>query len=477
MADYIYIAVGQGYINGSWVDAQSGKTFDVISPIDQKVMAQVPDMGLVDTQKAIAAAKAAFPAWRRKTNKERSILLRHWNNTILEHQEQLAELVAMEMGKPLAEARGEVVYAANFVEWFAEEAKRIYGDIIPGPAPGKRIHVTKQPIGVCALITPWNFPIGMGARKIAPALAAGCTVILKPSEEAPLCSLYMAALAEKSGIPPGVINVVTGSRDSSQEIGLELTTNTDVAKVSFTGSTKVGKILLKQGASTLKRVTLELGGNAPFIVCDDADLELALKGVMASKFRNTGQTCVCANRIYVQEGVYAQFKDMLVSAVKKLKVGNPLDLDTTQGPLVNEGGLRKVKEHVEDAVAKGAKVMIGGKPHPFGPLYYQPTVLCDVTGAMLVTKQETFGPVAPLIEFKTVYEAVQLANKVNVGLAGYVYTRDLDQAHYVSEALEVGMVGVNDGIVSTEVAPFGGWKESGLGREGSKYGMDAYLEV
>eukprot|EP00123_Amoebidium_parasiticum_P015162 comp22818_c0_seq1/m.35829 comp22818_c0_seq1/g.35829 ORF comp22818_c0_seq1/g.35829 comp22818_c0_seq1/m.35829 type:complete len:525 (-) comp22818_c0_seq1:217-1791(-) len=468
---------GKSYINGQWVGAKSGAVFGVVNPATNETLIDVPDMGGEETRDAIAAAKNAFPAWRKKTAKERSVLLRAWFDAIMANKEELAKLITQEMGKPLDEARGEVVYGASFVEWFAEEAKRAYGDVIPGNAPGKRIAVIKQPIGVCGLITPWNFPIGMATRKIAPALAAGCTVVVKPSEDAPLTTLAVAALAEKVGIPAGVINIITGSRKNVADIGKELTTHPDVAKVSFTGSTAVGKLLLAQGASTVKRITLELGGNAPFIVFDDAYLDAAVKGLMASKFRNTGQTCVCANRIYVQEGVYAQFAEKLVAAVQQLKVGNGMESGVTQGPLINAAALSKVESHVKDATSKGARVLIGGKPHSNGGLFYEPTVLADITPEMAVNTQETFGPVAPLIPFKTEEEVIKKANAVSVGLAGYFYSQNLRRAYRVAEALEVGMVGINDGIISTEVAPFGGWKESGLGREGSKYGMDAYMEI
>jgi len=464
----------QCYVDGAWIDADSGATIEVTNPATNEVLGTVPRLGRDETARAVEAANRAWPAWRSKTGKERANLLRAWYNLIMENQEDLAVLMTLEQGKPLAEAKGEVVYGASFVEWFAEEAKRIYGDTIPQHQPDKRIVVIKQPVGVVAAITPWNFPNAMITRKCAPALAAGCPVVIKPATMTPYSAFALAELAERAGIPAGVINVLTGS---SSEIGGELTSNPIVRKLSFTGSTEVGKILLEQCAGTVKKVSMELGGNAPFIVFDDADLDAAVEGAMMSKFRNTGQTCVCANRLLVQDGVYEAFAEKLAKAVGTLKVGFGLEEGVNQGPLIDVAALEKVEEHVADATAKGAKVAAGGARHERGGTFYQPTILTGVTTDMKVTREETFGPVAPLFRFKTEEEAIAMANDTEFGLASYFYARDLGRVWRVGEALESGIVGINTGIISTEVAPFGGVKESGMGREGSKYGMDDFLEI
>jgi succinate-semialdehyde dehydrogenase/glutarate-semialdehyde dehydrogenase len=430
--------------------------------------------GAAEATQAIAAAERAFPAWRSLTAKERSARVKRWGELMLEHRDALAALLTREQGKPLAEARGEVGYAASFFEWFAEEAKRAYGDVIPSPNPNAKIIVTREPVGVVAAITPWNFPLAMITRKAGPALAAGCTMVLKPSEETPLSALALAVLAEKAGIPPGVFNVVSGD---AVAIGGALTESDVVRKLSFTGSTGVGKLLAKQSADTLKKLSLELGGNAPFIVFDDADLDAAVQGAMASKFRNTGQTCVCVNRFYVQDGIYDAFTLALAQAARTMRVGNALQGDVEQGPLINQAALTKVEAHVADALQKGAKVLAGAKPHALGGTFYEPTVLVDATSSMLIAQEETFGPVAACFRFKTEDEVVAAANATPFGLSAYFYTRDLARAWRVGEALESGMVGINEGILSTEVAPFGGVKQSGLGREGSKYGLDEYTEL
>jgi len=431
-------------------------------------------MGAEDTKKAIAAAEAAWPAWRAKTGKERSAILRKWNDLILANLDDLALILTSEMGKPLAESKGEVTIGAAYVEWFAEEAKRIYGDTIPTPWPDRRIVVVKQPVGVCAAITPWNFPHSMITRKVAPGLAAGCTVILKPAEQTPYSALALAELAERAGFPKGVLNIITGDAPA---IGGELCANPAVRKISFTGSTEVGRLLMKQAAPTIKKISLELGGNAPFIVFDDADVDAAVEGAIVSKYRNTGQTCVCANRLFVQDGIYDKFAAKLAEKVKAFKVGAGTDAGVVQGPLIDAAALAKVEEHVADAVAGGAKAVTGGKRHSLGGTYYEPTVLAGVTPKMRIFREETFGPVAPLFRFKTDDEVVELANHTEYGLAAYFYTRDVGRAWRVAEQLEYGMVGVNTGLVTTEVAPFGGVKQSGLGREGSKYGCDEFVEV
>ncbi len=464
----------QAYIDGAWVDADSGDTIDVSNPANGEVLGTVPKLGRDETRRAIEAADRAWPAWRAKTAKERAAILRKWFDLILENQEDLALLMTLEQGKPLAEAKGEIVYGASFVEWFAEESKRVYGDIIPQAQPDKRIVVIKQPVGVVAAITPWNFPNAMITRKCAPALAAGCPVVIKPATATPYSAYALAELADRAGLPPGVLNIVTGA---SGAIGGELTGNPTVRKLSFTGSTAVGKLLMKQCAETVKKVSMELGGNAPFLVFDDADLDAAVEGAMMSKFRNTGQTCVCANRILVQDSVYDAFAAKLTKAVAGLKVGYGLDDGVTQGPLIDQAALAKVVEHLSDATAKGSRVVTGGARHERGGTFFQPTVLTEVTTDMKVTQEETFGPLAPLFRFKTDEEAIALANDTEFGLAAYFYARDLGRVWRVAEALETGIVGINTGIISTEVAPFGGVKESGFGREGSKYGIDDFLEI
>ncbi|MGY3323917.1 NAD-dependent succinate-semialdehyde dehydrogenase [Pseudomonas fluorescens] len=464
----------QAYINGQWIEADDGNRFQVTNPANGEVIAEVSSLGQAETARAIAAAQAALPAWRGKTAKERSTILRKWFDLIMVNQEDLARLLSLEQGKPLAESRGEIAYGASFIEWFAEEAKRIYGDVIPHDKQGRRLVVIKQAIGVVAAITPWNFPNAMITRKVGPALAAGCTVVVKPASETPLSALALAELGERAGIPAGVLNIVTGNR--AREIGAELTGNPSVQKVSFTGSTGIGKILMAQCAETIKKVSLELGGNAPFIVFDDADLDAAVEGAMGSKFRNSGQTCVCTNRILVQNSVYDEFTRRLVIAVNQLKVG-AADMDNAQqGPLINDKAVAKIEEHISDALANGATLLAGGKTHALGGNFFQPTVLGEVTSEMLVARDETFGPLAPVFRFETEAEAISMANDTEFGLASYLYTRDLGRAWRVSEALEYGMVGVNEGLISTEVAPFGGIKQSGLGREGSKYGIDDYIE-
>lgn len=464
----------QAYIDGAWVDAQGGNTFDVTNPADGALLGTVPEMGRSETAQAIAAADAALPAWRAKTAKERAGLLKKWFDLVMENQHDLATLMTAEQGKPFAESMGEIVYGASFIEWFAEEAKRIYGETIPTNAPDRRIQVIKQPIGVIASITPWNFPNAMITRKCAPAMAAGCTVVAKPAEDTPYSALALAELAERAGIPKGVFNVVTGI---PKEIGTEITANPTVRKVSFTGSTAVGKLLMKQSAETVKKMSLELGGNAPFIVFDDADLDEAIKGVMASKYRNTGQTCVCANRIYVQDAVYDAFTAKLATAVKAMKVGQGFEDGVAQGPLINQAAIEKVERLVADAVAKGAKVAVGGKRHELGGTFYTPTILTDVTNDMDCANEEIFGPVAPLYRFADEADVISKANDTECGLAAYFYARDVGRVYRVAEALEYGIVGINEGIISTEVAPFGGVKESGLGREGGKYGIEEFVEV
>ncbi|WP_322102376.1 NAD-dependent succinate-semialdehyde dehydrogenase [Paraburkholderia sp. J41] len=460
------------YIDGAW--RTGAATYAVRNPATGEVIAQVAKGGAEETSEAIAAAQRAFPAWRTLTAKERGARVKRWGELMLQHRDALAELLSREQGKPLAEARGEVAYAASFLEWFAEEAKRSYGDVIPSPKPHSRIVVTREPVGVVAAITPWNFPLAMITRKAGPALAAGCTMVLKPSEETPLSAFALAVLAEQAGVPAGVFNVVSGD---AVAIGNALTESPVVRKLSFTGSTRVGKLLARQSADTLKKLSLELGGNAPFIVFDDADLEAAVQGAIASKFRNTGQTCVCVNRFYVQDGIYDAFTQALTKAVRELRVGNALKGEFDQGPLINEAALAKVEAHVADAQRHGAQVLTGGKRHALGGTFYEPTVIGGATREMLVADEETFGPVAACFRFGTEQEVIALANDTPYGLSAYFYTRDLGRAWRVSEALESGMVGVNDGIISTEVAPFGGVKQSGLGREGSKYGLDEYLEL
>ncbi len=464
----------QCYINGAWTDADSGDSIDVTNPATGEKLGTVPKMGAAETKRAIEAANAAWPAWRAKTAKERAQILRKWFDLMMANQDDLGTLMTAEQGKPLAEAKGEVAYAASFIEWFGEEGKRVYGDTIPQHGADKRIVVIKEPVGVVAAITPWNFPAAMITRKAGPALAAGCPIVIKPATETPFSALAMAELAERAGVPKGIINVITGA---SREIGGELTGNPIVRKLTFTGSTEVGKILMKQCAETVKKVSMELGGNAPFIVFDDADLDAAVAGAMASKYRNTGQTCVCANRIYVQAGVYDDFVAKLGKAVSKLKVGDGLKGETQLGPLINMAGVEKVEEHLADATSKGAKIAVGGKRHALGGTFFEPTIVTGVTQDMKVAKEETFGPLAPIFRFDNDDEVIQWANDTEFGLAAYFYSRDIGRIWKTAEALEYGIVGINEGIISTEVAPFGGMKESGVGREGSKYGIDDYLET
>ena len=463
-----------GLVGGRWVPADGGGTITVSNPATGAALATIPNMGAAETRRAIAAAAGALPAWSARTAKERAAVLRRWFDLIVQNEADLAVLMTAEQGKPLAESRGEIAYAAAFIEWFAEEGKRLYGDVIPGHQADKRILVLRQPVGVVAAITPWNFPAAMITRKAGPALAAGCTMVLKPATQTPLSALALAELALRAGIPAGVLNVVTGS---AAAIGGEMTANPSVRKLTFTGSTEIGKKLMAQCAGTVKKISLELGGNAPFIVFDDADLDAAVQGAIASKYRNTGQTCVCANRLLVQAGVYERFAEKLAAAVTKLRIGDGLKGATDQGPLIDAKALAKVEEHVADAVSKGATVAVGGRRHALGGTFYEPTLLTGVTPEMLVAREETFGPVAPLFRFETEAEAISMANDTEFGLAAYVYTRDLARSWRVSEAIEYGIVGLNTGIISTEVAPFGGVKESGSGREGSKYGILDYTEI
>jgi succinate-semialdehyde dehydrogenase/glutarate-semialdehyde dehydrogenase len=462
------------YVRGAWVDAADGRTIAVRNPASGAAIGKVPRMGAEGARAAVQAAQDAMPGWRARTARERAVILRRWFDLLLANQEDLATLMTAEQGKPMAEARAEIASSASFLEWFAEEGKRIYGDTIPGHAPDKRILVLKEPVGVVAAITPWNFPSAMVTRKAGPALAAGCTVVLKPASATPFSALALAELGERAGLPPGVFNVVTGDAGA---IGQELTSNPLVRKLTFTGSTEVGQQLMSRCATTTKRVSLELGGNAPFMVFDDADLDAAVLGLIASKYRNSGQTCACANRVLVQAGVHAPFARKLADAVARLKVGDGLQAETQQGPLIDEAAVLRVEAHIADAVARGAKVTAGGARHALGGTFFQPTVLTGATREMLVSRQETFGPLAPLYQFQTEEEALQLANDTESGLAAYCYTRDLARAWRVSERLECGVVGLNTGLVSTEVAPFGGVKESGVGREGSKYGIEDYLVV
>jgi succinate-semialdehyde dehydrogenase/glutarate-semialdehyde dehydrogenase len=464
----------QAFINGQWINSADGKSLGVINPSTQSVLGSVPMLTAEQTRLAIISANNAWESWRNIAAKDRSAIIRKWYELIIENQDDLATIMTLEQGKPIGEARGEILYGASFVEWFAEEAKRVYGDTIPAPSQEKRIVVIKQPIGVVAAITPWNFPNAMITRKCAPALAAGCPVIIKPASETPFSALALAALGQQAGIPDGVLNVVTGD---ARIIGNELTSNPIVRKLTFTGSTAVGKILMRQCADTVKKVSLELGGNAPFIVFDDADIDAAVEGAMASKFRNTGQTCVCANRIFVQNTVYDEFSSKLATKVSALTVSDGLNPDAQQGPLINHNAVKKVEEHIYDAVNKGASIVTGGRPHALGGLFFQPTVLSNVTMSMNISHEETFGPVAPLYRFNSDKEAVEQANDTPFGLAAYFYSQNIKRIWQTAEALEVGIVGINSGIVSTEVAPFGGVKESGIGREGSKYGIDDFMEM
>jgi succinate-semialdehyde dehydrogenase/glutarate-semialdehyde dehydrogenase len=464
----------QAFVGGRWCDAESGATIEVNNPATGEILGTVPRMGVNETWRAIEAAKDAFVDWSRRPAKERSNLLRGWYDLIMANVDDLGALMTAEQGKPLAEAKGEVAYAASFIEWFAEEAKRVYGDTIPSPWKDRRLVVIKQPIGVCAAITPWNFPAAMIGRKAGPALASGCTMLAKPAESTPFSALALAVLAERAGIPAGVFNVLTGE---AKEIGGEMTSNSDVRKITFTGSTEVGRLLMKQSADTIKKLSLELGGNAPFLVFDDADLDEAVEGAIISKYRNAGQTCVCANRLYVQAGVYDAFAEKLVAAVGKLKVGNGFDPDVLQGPLIDFAAVEKIEDHIQDAVAKGGRVLLGGKRHALGRTFFEPTVLSEVTSQMKVAREETFGPLAPLFRFGSDEEGIQMANDTEFGLASYFFSRDIGRAWRAAEALGCGMVGINTGLISNEVAPFGGVKQSGLGREGSHYGMDEFLEV
>jgi len=464
----------QCYVNGKWVDADDGAKIDVTNPATNAVLGTVPKMGANETRRAIEGANAAFPAWRKLTAKERSDILRRWYELMMENQEDLAVIMTAEQGKPLAEARGEVAYAAGFIEWFSEEARRIYGDTIPAHQSDKRIVVVKEPVGVCAAITPWNFPAAMITRKAGPALAAGCPMVVKPATQTPYSALALCELAERAGIPAGVFSVVTGSASA---IGGEMTSNPIVRKLTFTGSTAIGKLLMEQCAATVKKVSLELGGNAPFIVFDDANLDAAVEGAIASKYRNTGQTCVCANRLLVQDGVYDAFAGKLAKAVEAMVVGDGLKGDTQQGPLIDMAAVEKVEEHIADAVAKGARIVTGGKRHALGGSFFEPTILADVPRDALVAKEETFGPLGPLFRFSTEDEAVAMANDTEFGLASYFYSRDMGRIWRVAEQIETGIVGINTGLISTPVAPFGGVKESGIGREGSHYGIDEFCEV
>lgn len=462
-------------VAGEWIDADDGSRFAVIDPASGEQLAELPDLGVAETRRAIAAAETAQREWAARPAKQRAVVLRAWRDLLMAHQDDLALILTREQGKPLAEARGEIAYGASYLEWFGEEAKRIYGETIPAPRADQRIQVLRQPVGVTAAITPWNFPNAMLARKAAAALAAGCAMVAKPADLTPLSALALAELGQRAGLPAALFSVITSRR--AAEVGGELCANPTVRKLSFTGSTAVGKLLMRQCADTVKKLSLELGGNAPFIVFDDADLDAAVEGAMISKYRNAGQTCVCANRVLVQEGVYEAFAAKLAASVTALKVGPGTDPDSRQGPLINDQAVEKVEAHVADAIAQGARVVVGGKRHSLGRGFYEPTVLADVTPGMRVAREETFGPVAPLFRFKDEQDAVRMANDTEFGLAAYFYSRDIGRVHRVSEALEYGMVGVNEGAISTEVAPFGGVKESGMGREGSRHGLDDYLEM
>lgn len=467
----------QARINGKWVDADSGATTKIYNPSNGELLGEVPNMGQAETRRAIAQAEAAMPAWQALTAKERGNRLRKWFDLMMENQEDLGRIMTLEQGKPLPEAKGEIAYAASFVEWFAEEAKRVNGETLPGHQPDKRILVIKQAIGVAAAITPWNFPAAMITRKVAPALAAGCAMVVKPAPQTPFSALALAELADRAGIPDGILNILPADVDNAREVGAEMCANPTVRKLSFTGSTAVGSKLMEQCAPTIKKLSLELGGNAPFIVFDDADLDAAVEGAMLSKYRNAGQTCVCANRIYVQESVYEAFTEKLSKAVKELKVGDGFEEGVTIGPLINQEAVDKVNRHLEDALSKGAKIHTGGEPHPKGGTFMTPTIITGATQEMQLATEETFGPLAPLFKFKDEDEVVRLANDTEFGLAAYFYAKDLGRVWKTAEALEYGMVGINTGIISTEIAPFGGVKSSGLGREGSHHGIEEYLEM
>ncbi len=464
----------QCYINGEWIDADDGGTLNVTNPSSGSVIGTVPKLGATETARAIDAAEVAFQSWRKQTAKQRAVCLKKLAELMLENEDDLAKLMTIEQGKPLVESRGEVAYAASFFEWFAEEGRRVYGDVIPHHLPDRRIVVIKEPIGVCAAVTPWNFPSAMITRKAGPALATGCTIVIKPASSTPYSALALCELAERAGIPAGVLNVVTGS---SGQIGGELTSNPKVRKLSFTGSTQIGKVLMRQCADTVKKVSMELGGNAPFIVFDDADIDAAVTGAIQSKYRNAGQTCVCANRIFAHEDIYDEFAEKLASAVREMKVGDGLEEGTEVGPLIDVAAVEKVEAHINDAVAKGAEVAVGGSRHERGGTFFQPTVIKHVKVNMDVSNEETFGPLAPIFNFSNEDEIIEMANATEFGLAAYLYSRDIGRVWRMSEALEYGIVGINTGIISTEVAPFGGMKESGFGREGSKYGIEDYVEV
>ncbi|WP_439239223.1 NAD-dependent succinate-semialdehyde dehydrogenase [Lonepinella sp. BR2919] len=464
----------QAYINGQWCDAENGETVEVTNPADQSKLGTIPNMGKSETLNAVEVATQAFVDWRKRSAKERSVMLRRWFDLIMQNQQDLALLLTLEQGKPLAEAKGEIAYGASYIEWFAEEAKRIYGDVIPAPSSSQRVIVNKQPIGVCAAITPWNFPSAMITRKVAPALAAGCTFIIRPASQTPYSALALAVLAERAGIPAGVFNVITGR---ATEIGKVLTEDDRVKKFSFTGSTPVGRLLMQQCAGTIKKVSLELGGNAPFIVFNDADIDAAVQGAIVSKFRNAGQTCVCANRLYVQSGVYDEFVEKFSISTKQLKVGNGIEEDTTIGPLIDKSALRNVQEYLADACEKGGEIIAGGKVLGENTLYFEPTIIKNATSEMRFAKEEIFGPLAPIFKFEDIDEVIQLANDTEFGLASYFYSSNLNTIVKVSDELEYGMVGINTGLISNEAAPFGGVKQSGLGREGSKYGIEDYLEI
>ena len=462
----------QTYIDGQWLDADSGETLEVTNPATGEVLGTIPNMGGAETHRAIEAAEKAQKLWRSKSAKERAVIMRNWFELVMLHQDDLARIMTLEQGKPLAEAKGEISYGASYLEWYAEEGKRAYGDVIPGPAADRRVIVTKEPVGVCAAITPWNFPSAMITRKVGAALGAGCSIVVKPAAETPYSAFALCVLAEEAGVPTGLISVVTGS---ATEIGREMTSNPIVRKLSFTGSTEVGRILMSQCSDQIKKISLELGGNAPFIVFNDADLDAAVEGAMMSKYRNAGQTCVCANRIYVQDEIYDAFAEKFVAAVNQIKVGDGTVEGVNQGPLIDEAAVEKVQEHIADALSKGAKVATGGKSHSLGGLFFEPTVVTEVTSEMKVTREETFGPLAPLFRFKTEEEVVQMANNTEYGLAAYFYSRDIGRVWRIAEALEYGMVAINNGILSNEAAPFGGVKQSGIGREGAKYGLDDYM--
>ncbi|NLJ51307.1 MAG: NAD-dependent succinate-semialdehyde dehydrogenase [Alcaligenaceae bacterium] len=464
----------QAYIDGRWLDAESKKTLEVINPATGEKLGTIPDMGQIETRRAIEAAESAQKLWRAKSAKERAVILRKWFDLVMQHQDDLARIMTLEQGKPLAEAKGEIAYGASYLEWYAEEGKRAYGDVIPGPAADRRVVVTKEPVGVCAAVTPWNFPSAMITRKVGAALGAGCSIVVKPAAQTPYSAFALCVLAEEAGVPAGVVSILTGS---ASEIGQEMTSNPIVRKFSFTGSTAVGRLLMSQCSEQIKKVSLELGGNAPFIVFNDADLDAAVEGAIISKYRNAGQTCVCANRIYVQNEIYDAFAEKLVAAVSQIKVGDGTSAGVTQGPLIDDAAITKVQGFIDDAVTKGAKIVSGGKAHALGGLFFEPTVVTEVTTDMKMAKDEIFGPIAPLFRFKSEEDVIQMANDTEYGLAAYFYSRDIGRVWRVAEALEYGMVAINTGLLSNEAAPFGGIKQSGLGREGAHYGLDDYMEI